>query len=171
MNLDLFYKYVIGLTLPFLEEMSEVKIEDTKEARVMLMAIAGQESNWDARRQYGGPARSYWQFEKGGGVWGVLNHVSTKDKIKAVCDALDIPCDDSTVYEAMAWNSGLSCSMARLLLFTDAAPLPPVGAVQAGWDYYYRNWRPGAPHPEVWPDKYEIARKYVDADPLFRPQV
>lgn len=169
MNLDLFYKYVIGLTLPFLEEMPAVRIKDTKEARVMLMAIAGQESNWDARRQYGGPARSYWQFEQGGGVAGVLRLLP--HQVQAVCDALDIPCDSNTIFEAMAWNSALGCSMARFLLYTDYAPLPAVGQVQAAWDMYLRNWRPGAPHPDVWPDKYAIARKYVDADPLFRPQV
>ncbi len=34
---------------------------------------------------------------------------------------------------------------ARLLLWTDAKPLPAIGDEQGAWDYYLRNWRPGKP--------------------------
>lgn len=147
------------LVLPSLHYLEEiVGIAYTREAHVLVMTIAGQESNWDARKQHGGPARSYWQFEQGGGVAGVLGHPASSGLIRKVCAAIDVePCDTATVYEAMAWHDFLACSMARLLLYTDAAPLPAVGAVSQAWQYYLRNWRPGAPHPDAWPALYQTA--------------
>src|SRR5262245_4805536 len=129
----------------------------TDEARVMLMAIAGQEGDWQYRQQIGGPAHSFWQFEEGGGGAGVLSHPASAEHIREVCDLIYVSCDTGTVYTAMEWNDRLAAAMARLLLYTDAAALPEVGDVQGAWDYYQRNWRPGAPHPETWPDKYKIA--------------
>jgi len=137
-------------------------IKPTQAARVMSMAIAGQESAWKHRKQIGGPARSFWQFEKGGGVAGVLSHPASKSKIAAVCAELEIPCDVSTVYEAMAWNDILGACMARLLLFTDPAALPEVGKVEESWSYYLRTWRPGLPHPDVWPTRYNISRALIE---------
>jgi hypothetical protein len=138
-----------------LERLSGVKSDDR--ARVLSLAIAGQESAWQYRLQIGGPARSFWQFEKGGGVHGVLTHPASRDKIKAVCAELGVSCDTATVYRDMADNDILAASMARLLLFTDAAALPAMGEVDAGWQYYLRNWRPGMPHPEAWPSRYATA--------------
>ena len=37
-------------------------------ADVLLLAIGLQESRFEHRQQIGGPARSFWQFERGGGV-------------------------------------------------------------------------------------------------------
>lgn len=138
-------------------------IKPDQRARLLLMAIAGQESEWAHRRQIGGPARSFWQFERGGGVAGVLSHPFSKAKIAAVCTELKIPCDVAVVYEAMAWNDVLGASMARLLLFTDAAQLPEVGKVEEGWQYYLRNWRPGMPHPQTWPARYGTSMGLVEA--------
>lgn len=141
-------------------------IVSTQKARVLMMAIAGQESRWAHRLQVPvAYARSFWQFERGGGVAGVLSHPASKGKIAAVCADLLIPCDVATVYEAMAWNDTLAACMARLLLFTDPGPLPEIGQVEAGWQYYLRNWRPGAPHPEVWPARYATALELVNANP------
>ena len=149
-----------------LETWAGVKSDD--KALVLLMAISGQESAWQHRKQIGGPARSYWQFEKGGGVAGVLSHAASKTKIAAVCSQLDIPCDVVTVYEAMAWNDTLAASMARLLLFTDPRALPAVGDQDAGWEYYIRNWRPGMPHPQAWPGRYAKAMEIVGVQKAIR---
>lgn len=130
-------------------------------ARVLVLAIAGQESDWAARRQIGGPARSFWQFEKGGGVAELF--AVTPVLLKAVCAELVVPYNQTDVFEAMAWNDVLGASMARLLLWQDPAALPAVGDVNAGWAYYQRNWRPGAPHPEAWPAKYGTAMGLVQA--------
>ena len=49
---------------------------DTPEARVMMLAIGMQESRFLHRKQIGGPARGFFQFEEGGGVQsgGPWNH-------------------------------------------------------------------------------------------------
>jgi hypothetical protein len=145
--------------LALLARLANVKSDDR--ARVLMMAIAGQESAWKERRQIGGPARSFWQFEKGGGVAGLFR--VTPSQLKAVCDELMIPCNPTDVFEAMAWNDTLAACMARLLLWTDPARLPEVGNVDAAWAYYQRNWRPGAPHPEIWPARYGTAMGLVGA--------
>lgn len=155
--------YDVMRTMASLEGWAGVKSDDR--ALVLLMAIAGQESAWAARKQVGGPARSYWQFEKGGGVAGVLSHAASKARIAAVCAQIDIPCDTATVYEAMAWNDTLAACMARLLLLTDPRPLPALGDQEAAWRYYLDNWRPGMPHPQTWPARYAKAMGVVGVDP------
>jgi hypothetical protein len=105
--------------------------------------------------QIGGPARSYWQFEKSGGVAELFQ--KTRRQLAVMCAAEDVTCDPATVFEAMAWNDTLACAMARLLLWQDPAPLPALGEKEAGWACYQRNWRPGAPHPESWSGVYDQA--------------
>lgn len=147
---------------PALALLATLGVHSDDRARLLVLAIAGQESAWQYRTQVGGPAHSFWQFEKGGGVAGVLGHPASRGKIKSVCDSLGVPCDAESVYQAMIDNDVLAASMARLLLFTDPAPLPNVGEVMAAWDYYERNWRPGAPHPEAWPARYGTAMGLVN---------
>lgn len=159
---DLLLTLFVTPTLKFLERRCGIPV--TAEAEVMVMAIAGQESNWQYRLQQGGPARSFWQFESGGGVYGVVNHASTKDKIKTVCGALLIEPTQSAIYEAMAWNDLLAAAMARLLLFTDPNALPALGDEQGAWDLYLRVWRPGMPHPENWPRVYGMALDLVTGE-------
>lgn len=149
----------INPALALLEKVASIKPSD--EARVIMLAIAGQESAWTHRVQIGGPAHSFWQFELGGGVVGVVRHPSTRDKIKAVCDELGVLCAAGSIYQEMTNNDVLAACMARLLLWTDAAALPAVGEEQSAWDYYLRNWRPGLPHPEAWPARYAKAVEVV----------
>jgi hypothetical protein len=138
----------------------EPGIKRSDEARVLIMAIAGQESDWMARLQNGGPARSFWQFEGAGGGAGEV-FADSPTQLKAVCDYLVIPFDVNDIFQAMAWNDTLAACMVRLLLWTDPAPLPAVGDVQGGWNYYQRNWRPGAPRPDVWPARYAAAQGLI----------
>lgn len=161
MTPDSFYSRIVEPTLQFMATSPGIAIPASDSARVLVMAIAGQESRWSARRQVGGPARGYWQFERGGAVAGVLTHPATALKARVICGVEDIPSDYDTVYEAIAWHDRLACAMARLLLWTDPAALPAVGAVQEGWAYYQRLWRPGAPHPEVWAARYGTAMGLV----------
>lgn len=153
MKPDVFFKNIVEPTIQLMA--AELSIPATDSARVLLMAIAGQESNWSHRTQVGGPARSYWQFELGGGVVAVFS--ATQRQIRAVCDTLDVPCSPAVVFEAMAWNDVVACAMARLNLWRDPAPLPAVGDKDAAWNYYRRIWAPGAPHPELWPAVYDQA--------------
>lgn len=134
-------------------------LQSDNRARLLSLAIAGQESAWAARLQAGGgPARGYWQFERAGGVRGVLDHPATANRIKAVCEEINVNCDERTVYEAIAWHDILAACMARLLLYSDPRPLPGIGPTEPAWEYYVRNWRPGMPHHNTWELRYQAAR-------------
>lgn len=127
---------------------------DTAAARVMLLTIGLQESRFIHRRQIGGPARGFWQFEKGGGVRGVLNHASTREHAQAVCQARGVPATADAVYEELDKDDVLAAAFARLLLWSDPKALPPIDAEAAAWVLYQRTWRPGKPHPQTWPALY-----------------
>lgn len=129
----------------------------TTDATVMLLAIGLQESRFEHRQQVGGPARSFWQFERGGGVRGVLTHPETAKHAQAVCILRGIAPTAESVYARMLDDDLLGCAFARLLLYSDPKPLPAAGSVQASWDYYERNWRAGKPHPQTWPRLYTLA--------------
>jgi hypothetical protein len=148
-----FFARIVEPTLQYMAAAPGIAIPVSDAARVLVMTIAGQESGWKERRQIGGPARSYWQFENGGGVAEVFQ--KARRQISIVCAAQDVTCDQITVFEAMTWNDTLACAMARLLLWPDPAPLPAVGDKAGAWEYSDRNWRPGAPHPDVWRGLYD----------------
>ena len=74
-----------------------------------------------------------------------------------VCDAMSIPTDPDTVYEAIAYNDALAYAVARCILLADPKPLPAVGNQDAAWDCYQRNWRPGAPSTVRWAVAYPQA--------------
>jgi len=162
-----FYANIVDPTLKWMAATPAIGVPDSREARVELMAIAGQESEWKARRQIGISsyypqkvgARGYWQCES---TWGgpvALDDVlqSTRRQIEAVCSSLDIPGDKHALYEACAWNDTLACAAARLLLWLHPAPLPAIGDKEAAWQYYLRQWRPGAPHRHTWDAHYDVS--------------
>lgn len=132
----------------------------TPEAQVMLLAIGLQESQFKTRKQTGGPARGFWQFERVG-VRGVLNHPSSKGKAAAFCAAAGVEPSESMVYGMLDKDDLLACQIARLLLWTDPAPLPALGDADAAWAYYLRTWQPGKPHPEHWAGRYASAVQAV----------
>lgn len=127
---------------------------DSTAATVMLLAIGLQESRFEHRLQIGGPARSFWQFERGGGVLGVLRHASSSKHAAAVCLLRGILPTQDAVYQRLMDDDLLGCAFARLLLYTDPGPLPAVGNAPGAWDYYIRNWRPGKPHRQTWDALY-----------------
>jgi hypothetical protein len=130
----------------------------TDRATAMLMSIALQESKCIARKQKKGPARSFWQFEAGGGVKGVLTHESTKRVAADVLNTLSYaPWTVTEVYEAITSNDVLAAVFARLLLWTDPQPLPPREDASASWRLYIRTWRPGKPRPHEWPESWAKA--------------
>lgn len=133
---------------------------DTTKARVMLLAIGQQESRFQYRRQRGnGPARGFWQFERGGGVRGVLTHSATTGLAHHVCAERGVPFDAPSVWAALEADDLLACAVARLLLFSDPLPLPEVDDVDAAWHLYaVRTWRPGKPHRSTWDGYHENAR-------------
>jgi hypothetical protein len=134
---------------------------DSPEARAMLLAIGLQESGFEHRRQIVGPAASYWQFERSGGVTGVLAHPSTAKLARECCERLDINPDPIAVYEAIVYHDVLACVLGRLLLWTSPLALPHEHEANAGWTLYISTWRPGKPHPEQWNDNYWLAWNMV----------
>jgi hypothetical protein len=140
----------------------------TAEARVLLLAIALQESGLEHRRQLndaGEPmdrlARGWWQFERNGGVKGVMTHPASKGASEAFCIALCVPFEWDDVHEALAWNGPFAAVYARLLLWTEPEPLPAIGDQSEAWECYLALWRPGKPHPETWPANYALAVETV----------
>lgn len=130
-------------------------------ATVMLLAIGLQESRFRERVQLVGrpprpvgPARGFWQFERGGGVTGVLSHPATKFYARGVCAMRGIAAEARAVHDALGSDDLLGVAFARLLLFSDPRSLPAPGDVEAAWNYYLRNWRPGKPHRATWDGLY-----------------
>lgn len=92
-----------------------------------------------------GPARGIFQFERAGGVAGVLQHPASRPHVLEVCRALGVPPTvDGLFAELPSSRDVLDCALARLLYFTESAALPEVGDVEGAWRYYLRTWRPGA---------------------------
>lgn len=140
---------------------------DTPAARIMLLAIGLQESRFLHRRQIAGPARGFWQFERGGGVRGVLTHPASREYAYRICAARGVEPVAAAVYSSLETDDVLAAAFARLLLWTDAGRLPAAGNEQGAWDLYARTWRPGKPHPHTWPALYAQAVAAVggfDAD-------
>lgn len=133
---------------------------DTPAARVMLLAIGMQESRLVHRRQIKGPARGLWQFEKGGGVKGVLTHSASAPHANMICAVRGVEPTQESVYRALEHDDILAAAFARLLMWTDTKPLPT--EKNDAWDFYaYRTWRPGKPHRQTWDDFYEAAEAFV----------
>jgi hypothetical protein len=124
-------------------------------AVAQMLAIGLQESRFEHRRQIGGPARGFWQFEQGGGVRGVLRHSASRVHAQAVCRARNVIATESAVYAALEHDDVLAAAFARLLLWTDPKPLPALGDEQGAWDLYLRVWRPGKPHRHTWDAIYD----------------
>lgn len=142
---------------------------DSKQARVMLLAIALQESRFEHRRQLvgnppkpTGPAKSFWQAEMGGGmVRGVRLHKLTTKIASEVYKARNVSANDVEIWNAIENDDVLACALARLLLWTDPNPLPAIGNAEQAWQLYLRVWRPGKPHRASWDALYRQAVEAV----------
>jgi hypothetical protein len=133
---------------------------DTPSARIQLAATGLQESRFMDRVQVGGPAHSFWQMEKGGGVHGVLTSDVTRDLAVELCAHFNVDATEDAVYDAimLPQNDCLACGLARLIYYADPQALPTVGDVDGSWRCYIRNWRPGKPKPLTWPGNYATAQ-------------
>lgn len=141
---------------------------DSAKARVMLLAIGLQESRFEHRAQIvngggKGPARGFWQFERGtrasrGGVWGVYLHPASNEHLRLLCRDRDCNFDPAAIWAQIERDDVLAAGVARLLLWTDAGPLPEIGDVDGAWKLYAdRTWRPGKPHRHTWDSLYAAA--------------
>jgi hypothetical protein len=138
--------------------------QPTTAASIMLLAIALQESGLRSRYQVlpqgsPGPARGWWQFERGGGVRGVLGHPRAGPLALALCERYGVRPTEDAMWRAIEGHDGLAVGLARLLLWTDPAPMPTSEA--DGWQCYLRCWRPGKPHPATWAGHWRTASAAV----------
>lgn len=162
--IDIIAKHVIPAAMSILPEKM-----DTIPARVMLIAIALQESKLEHRKQIPvSHARSFWQFEEGrpelkSGLAGVRIHKWTYKYYRDILDALKYQgnISDYHVHRIIEHNDILACAMARLLLYTVPRPLPGLDDFDEAWEQYIFAWRPGKPHRETWNDNYNEGWKYV----------
>lgn len=146
------------------------KAMDSAKARVIMIAIGLQESRFLHRRQLvgnppkpTGPAAGYWQFERMGGVNGVLQHRATSSLAREVCKSRGVLPTPLAVWEAMQHDDVLAAAFARLLLYSDPKSLPEIGDVNGAWDLYIRTWRPGKPHRSTFDALYAQAVNEVSA--------
>lgn len=145
---------------------------DSAAARVLMLAIAQQESNLVHRFQVvqgrpgaKGPARGFWQFELGG-VKGVMLHAASKLFATKLCADRNVAFTSAAIHTAIETDDVLAAGIARLLIFTDAAKLPAAPDEAGGWALYAKRcWRPGKPHPETWPAYHRKAREFVMENP------
>jgi hypothetical protein len=126
-------------------------------ARVMLYAIGLQESRFEHRFQVvqgrpgaKGPARGFWQFERGGGCKGVVTHSASRYWMHQVCQARGVAFNATSIWTAIETDDVLAAAAARLLLFTDPKRLPAPEDAGGAWNLYIRTWRPGRPHRKTW---------------------
>lgn len=126
---------------------------DTPDARLALYAISKQETPNGDRRQLikvdgklvpQGPAKGLWQFERGGGCLGVVNHRASRELMQQFCKARDVEFTSAALWNAIEFDDVLAAAAARLLLYTDPRPLPARGDVEGLWKVYTSVWRPGA---------------------------
>ncbi|QXF03592.1 MULTISPECIES: hypothetical protein [Xanthomonas] len=134
---------------------------DSVSARIQILAIGMQESGLKYRHQVGGPAHGLFQFERGGGVKGVLTHSTSQRRARALCELHGIAPTVSAVYDELEHDDVLAAGFARLLLWTLPARLPAVGDEQGAWEQYIEAWRPGKPHRDRWAQAYPTAVRAV----------
>jgi hypothetical protein len=141
---------------------------DTPAARVMLYAIGLQESRFLHRRQLvgnpprpTGPAKGFWQFERGGGCLGVVTHATSRYWMHSICKDRHVPFTSLALWHAIEKDDVLAAAAARLLLFTDPHKLPEFGDANKAWNLYIRTWRPGKPHRQTWAEFYSQAVRIV----------
>lgn len=146
----------------YLPAVAIIGVKDSPEARVQILATGLQESRFQFRRQMGnGPAMGFWQFERGGGVKGVLQHPASRVKAISLCNAREVQPDAYAVWTMLETDDVLAAGFARLLLLTDPRALPAVTDADGAWDCYVRNWRPGKPHRQTWDANHAAARAAV----------
>jgi len=126
-------------------------------ATAMLLTIALQESKAEHRLQIGGPARGFWQFERSGGIAGVLSHPHSRGPIGAVLETLRYRRSGDECYRAVADNDILAACFARCLLWTLPTALPQRDEPVLAWGQYLASWKPGKPHRSTWDAYYAEA--------------
>ena len=154
-------RYMADAVVPAAYKLLPEKME-SKAATCLMLATMLQESRGLYRKQIQGPAVSYFQFEKNGGILGVLEHPITRPIIQGVLRTLNYDFSPITSYEALVHNDILATCYARLFYWTNPAPLPSIDDVNGMLNYYIKTWRPGRPRVDTFPLLYSQAKEVVN---------
>src|SRR4051812_23269732 len=100
------FGYIKTAVMPAAMLMLPTKM-DSPEARSMILAVFMQESKCVFRRQIGGPARGFGQFEYGG-IRGVLKHQATRPIIEQVLGEMQYGVTADISYAAIEHNDILA---------------------------------------------------------------
>ena len=150
-------------------------IMNSPNATAMVLACGLQETKFRDRRQIGGgPGRGFWQFERGGGVKGIVTHPDTRDYLRAALVALRYEKaigQTLMIYQALEHNDVLAAVMARLNLWWLPSALPKRDDVDGSWSQYIKAWNPGAPHRSTWDNHYALAHSIVDPPAVVNPNL
>ena len=157
-------EFLAGIINPGLQFLAQLGgPAPTDDVRRFLLAVALQESGPELMARYQGspgaepgPANGFWQFERGGGVAGVLSHAASATLALDVCAALTVVPEAAAIHRCLEGHDVLAVAFARLLLLTDPYPVP-VTQDAAYECYNARLWRPGSPRPEDWPLNWRTA--------------
>ena len=154
-------EYILRFVAPAAYALLPTRMQSTA-ATAMLVAIGLQESGFRARRQIGGSARGFWQFERAG-VFGVMDHDRTNDVISRALVALQYPhtIDVEPAHEALAHNDVLAFCFARCLLWTSPLALGERSDARQAWTLYLDTWRPGKPREATWHAHYNASWMHV----------
>jgi hypothetical protein len=151
------------IIVPALAELGDGM--DSPAARVLMLAIPMQESGLKYRHQVGGPAHGLFQFERGGGVKGVLTNSASQRRARLLCERHGIAPTIAAVYDAIEHDDVLAAGFARLLLWTLPVALPAIGDEQEAWEQYIAAWRPAPRDADKrrarWAHAYPLAVKAV----------
>ncbi len=128
-------------------------------ARAMLLAIGWQESDFEHRKQLGGPAQGYFQFEMIG-VRGSLMHHRTGKIVRAIAGVMGYE-NAKEIHPALENNDLLATVLARYNLYNFPGALPDRGDAEEGWRQYLDQWRPGRPRHERWEERFNQAWRIV----------
>lgn len=172
--IQLLSKYTIPAALSLLPPKM-----DSTGAKVMLLAIALQESRLIFRRQVNGPARSLLQFEEGipaqqSGVAGVRIHPRVYRYYRELLTKLlyKETISDFEVHRIIEHNDILAFAIGRLLLWTLPSPLPKKFEYDLSWGQYIAAWNPGKPHRKTWNAYYDLAwETFEKRDLETRPEM
>jgi hypothetical protein len=143
--------------LAWLEQVVGPVPPASRQARIMLLAMPGQESLWqNVQQSGGGPGRGFYQDEPET-CGEVLNNPASSLMMLKVCAALGILATGAAIYMTLLGQPKLQVALSRGDLFCDPRPLPAYGDARGAWTYYKRDWGPGDPHPAIWDGIYAQA--------------
>ena len=159
-----FLEQILVPGLTWLAQVVGRPVMAVREARLALLAFAGQETDWVNEKQIGGgPGVGEWQLGEST-CWDLLANPVSNLKMHLVCAAVSIPPTAEAIYGSLPANAHLRVATARLLLWDDPNALPAYGDEEACWEAYSRVERPGKPSRERWSDIYPQA---LEADQAY----